>query len=250
LIAPTSGEVQIFGHSLRKRRLEALAKVGFLVESATAYPNLTVRENLELQRRLTGAPRQSVGEVIELLGLAEYTERTSDHLSLGNKQRLSIARALVHSPELLILDEPANGLDPAGIVEIRGLLRSLAAKGRTIFLSSHILPEIGQVADRIGIIHEGRLLEELDRRELDRPNRLYLELAVDQPERAEALLRDRLGFAGISRWGERELRIADPEARAPEVARLLVGAGIGLERLVEVEEDLEERFMRLTGGRE
>jgi ABC-2 type transport system ATP-binding protein len=225
-----------------------LRRVGYLVESASAYPNLTVRENLELQRRLMDTPRGAVQETIELLRLEEYAERKSDHLSLGNKQRLSLARALIHSPELLILDEPANGLDPAGIVEIRGLLRRLADTGITIFMSSHILSEVDQLADRIGILHEGRLVEELDRRTLGERNRLFIELSVDQRELAETLLREKLGLRDIIREGEHGLRIADPGARGVDISRALVEAGIGLDRLYPVEENLEEHFMRLTGG--
>jgi ABC-2 type transport system ATP-binding protein len=248
LIQPSSGEIAIFGESVRERRGEALSKAGYLVESATAYPNLTVRENLELQRILTGAPKAAVGKALELLRLGEYADRKSAHLSLGNKQRLSLARALVHSPELLVLDEPANGLDPAGIVEIRGLLRSLADSGITVFMSSHILAEVDQLADRIGIIHDGELVEELGRDALGRRRRLYVELAVDRPEAAEAVLRDRLGLRGLARQGERGLRVSDEGAACGDIARELVGAGIVLDRLLPVEENLEEHFMRVTGG--
>jgi ABC-2 type transport system ATP-binding protein len=249
LIRPSAGEIAIFGESLRKRRLAALKQVGFLVESATAYPNLTVRENLELQRLLMDAPKAAVENAIKLLSLEEYADRKSAHLSLGNKQRLSLARALVHSPELLVLDEPANGLDPAGIVEIRGLLRKLADEGITIFMSSHILAEVDQLADRIGIIHEGSLIEELDRKELGKRRRLRIEIDVDRPDRAESILRERLGLREISRQGERGVRIADADAESGDIARALVEAGIRLERLLPVEENLEEHFMRITEDR-
>ncbi len=248
LIRPSSGTIALFGESVRERRIAALKKVGFLVESAAAYPNLTVRENLELQRRLTEAPKGAVESVLERLALGEYADRRSGHLSLGNKQRLSLARALVHSPELLVLDEPANGLDPAGIVEIRGLLRSLADSGITIFMSSHILSEIAQLADRIGIIHEGRLIEELGKNELAKRKPLYIELSVDQPERAAAILGERLALREISPGEGGSLRISDAAARCADIARELVTAGIGIDRLLPVEENLEERFMRITGG--
>jgi ABC-2 type transport system ATP-binding protein len=249
LIRPSAGEIAIFGESLRKRRLAALKQVGFLVESATAYPNLTVRENLELQRLLMDAPKAAVENAIKLLSLEEYADRKSAHLSLGNKQRLSLARALVHSPELLVLDEPANGLDPAGIVEIRGLLRKLADEGITIFMSSHILAEVDQLADRIGIIHEGSLVEELDRKKLGGRKRLWIEVDVDRPDRAESILRERLGLRELSRHGERGMRIADAGAGSGDIAQALVEAGIRLERLLPVEENLEEHFMRITEER-
>jgi ABC-2 type transport system ATP-binding protein len=217
LVAPSEGEIAVFGESVRANRLAALRKIGFLVEAATAYPNLTVRENLELQRRLTEAPKGAVERVIGILRLGEYADRTSAHLSLGNRQRLSLARALIHSPELLVLDEPANGLDPAGIVEIRDLLRRLAdEEGVTIFMSSHILSEVAELADRIGIMHEGRLIEEVNRREPRKAERVAIELRAED---------------------------------AAAAALALAGAGIKPLRSAPVEEDLEEHFMRLTGGK-
>lgn len=163
LITAQEGSIEIFGLSPAKKREEILSRIGFLVETAAAYPNLTVRENLEIQRRLKKADCSEIDRVISLLKLNEYAQRRAGHLSLGNKQRLSIARALINKPDLLILDEPANGLDPAGIIEIRTLLRSLVeTEGVTVFMSSHLLDEVEHLADRIGIIHQGKLIEEVD----------------------------------------------------------------------------------------
>ena len=163
LVRPTRGRVLLFGRDLAGDRKEAVRPVGSLVETATCYPTLTVRENLEIQRRLTRAGRGAVERAIGLLGLEPVAGRLAGRLSLGNKQRLALARAILPDPRLLILDEPANALDPAGIVEIRRLLRRLAdEQGVTVFVSSHILAEIAQLADRIGIIHHGRLIEEID----------------------------------------------------------------------------------------
>jgi ABC-2 type transport system ATP-binding protein len=189
LIQPLVGEVRVFGQVVRSGQPDWLRRVGSLVETATAYPNLTVRENLELHRRLTGAPRRAVGDVIEQLGLGAAVDRRAGHLSLGNKQRLALARALVHAPELLVLDEPANALDPAGIVEIRELLRSLADdQGTTVFVSSHILVEVAHLADRIGIVHDGRLVEELDRTALISAARAFSAEQLTDQQRADALL--------------------------------------------------------------
>lgn len=203
LIRPSSGEVEVLGERVREGDQNWLGRVGYLVESATAYPNLTVRENVEIQRRLLGAPAEATMRTIELLGLSAYANRVSHKLSLGNKQRLSLARALVHSPELLILDEPANALDPAGIVEIRKLLRQLAdEQGVTVFMSSHILAEVAHLADRIGILHEGRLIEERSRDDLAAHAREYARGAFTPEEREEALLTADLERYFLMRTGE------------------------------------------------
>jgi ABC-2 type transport system ATP-binding protein len=189
LIRPTRGEVEVLGRRIVPGETEVFGKVGYLVETATAYPNLTVRENLDIQRRLTGSPKGAVADAISLLRLDEYADRRAGQLSLGNKQRLALARALLHSPELLILDEPANALDPAGIVEIRDLLHTLAAeRGVTVFMSSHILAEVAHLADRIGIVHGGRLIEESPRDQLAAKARSFSAEALTEQERADALL--------------------------------------------------------------
>lgn len=248
LIRPSAGEISVLGASLESNREAILSRVGYFVESPAAYPNLTVRENLAIQGKLTGAPASATEEIIDTLKLTEYADRRAGRLSLGNKQRLSLARALIHSPELLILDEPANGLDPAGIIEIRSLLRRLATdQGVTIFMSSHLLDEVAQLADRVGIIHAGKLLEEVDYRELRDRARISIEIEVDDIVRAEGILRENLGLADLSRSGERRLRILDPGAKPSRIAKALVEGGIALEKLAAEEEDLERHFMRLTG---
>ena len=189
LIRPSGGEVEVLGRRIVPGETSVFGRIGYLVESATAYPNLTVRENLEIQRRLTSSPAGAVGESIALLELSAYADRVSGTLSLGNKQRLALARALLHSPDLLVLDEPANALDPAGIVEIRNLLRKLAdERGVTVFMSSHILAEVAHLADRIGIVHEGKLIEEFDRDEFAAKARSFTAEALTDADRADALL--------------------------------------------------------------
>jgi ABC-2 type transport system ATP-binding protein len=236
LIRPTGGRVEVLGERVGPGATDVFARVGYLVETATAYPNLTVRENLDIQRRLTGAPRAAVAEAIELMRLGENADRRAGVLSLGYKQRLALARALLHRPELLILDEPANGLDPAGIVEIRELLRSLTSeRGVTVFMSSHILAEVAHLADRIGIVDKGRLLEE----------RGHVRVGVSEPERAAGFLAG-AGFAHVEQ-ADGYLRVFDAEERVPEIARVIVGAGIALTELAPAHEDLESYFLRVTG---
>jgi ABC-2 type transport system ATP-binding protein len=223
-------------------------RVGHLVERPAAYPELTVRENLEVARRLQGiSDRSAASRVIERLGLAPYADRRAGVLSTGNLQRLGLARALLHEPELLILDEPANGLDPAGVVEIRELLTGLAhEKGVTVFMSSHILTEVDRLATRIGIIHKGRLIEELEADRLEEMRSRRLEIKARNLEAAHSAL-TRAGFAAkVS-----DSAVVLSEARAldapDEIATLLVSAGAPPVRLAVEQEDLEGYFLRLTG---
>jgi ABC-2 type transport system ATP-binding protein len=247
LVRPTSGGVELLGKPVRSGAHDVFRGVGYLVETATAYPNLTVRENLDLQRRLTGSPGSAVDGAVRSMRLEPYADRRAGTLSLGNLQRLGLARALLHEPELLLLDEPANALDPAGIVEVRELLASLAReRGVTVFMSSHILTEVAHLADRIGIIHDGRLLEEIDREELRRRERSYLRVVTSDPAAAAAVLAD-AGFEGVERESG-ALLLRDAADRAAEVARLVVGAGLDLTELSVAREDLESYFLRLTGG--
>jgi ABC-type multidrug transport system ATPase subunit len=249
LVRPTRGRVLLFGKDLARGRKEAVRPVGSLVETATSYPTLTVRENLEIQRRLTQVDHGAVERAIELLGLKSQAERQAGRLSLGNKQRLALARAFLPGPRLLILDEPANALDPAGIVEIRRLLRRLADEQQvTVFVSSHILAEISQMADRIGIIHRGRLIEEIDagRPQAEAADRL--EVRVSDPRRARDLLRGLPGIGEIQLLEDGAIRILGAAAPPSAVARVLVEAGLELHALCPIREELEARFLRLTGG--
>jgi len=169
MIKPTSGYARVLQTKVQIGKAEPWESVGYMVEDPHAYPELTVYENLEVARRLhPGTPQAAVGRIIDRLGLGEYANRRTGTLSHGNAQRLGLAKALIHNPRLLILDEPANGLDPAGIVEIRQLLLELTReRGGTVFMSSHILAEVSRLAGRIGIIHEGHLVQELNADELE-----------------------------------------------------------------------------------
>ncbi|HLM68308.1 MAG TPA: ABC transporter ATP-binding protein, partial [Longimicrobium sp.] len=214
-------------------------------------PELTVRENLEVARRLHGVRDRAVtGASIERFGLGAYADRRAGTLSVGNRQRLGLARALLHSPALVVLDEPANGLDPAGVVEIRELLRALARDhGVTVFLSSHHLAEVDRLATRVGVIHGGRLVEEVDAGELDR--RRERRLVVDARDRPAA--RRALAAAGyaLQPEGEGEVLVLR-EARAvdapDEVARTLVAAGAAPTRLAVEQQALEDHFLHLVGS--
>ncbi|HEV8190495.1 MAG TPA: ABC transporter ATP-binding protein, partial [Ktedonobacterales bacterium] len=259
MIRPTSGSATLLGKRVDADARALWAQVGYLVETPHAYPELTVRENLEVFRRLRGLREpNAVERIIERLGLTTYADQRAGTLSLGNAQRLGLAKALLHEPALLLLDEPANGLDPSGVVEIRELLRELAhEQGVTIFLSSHLLGEVVRIATRFGVIHQGRLLVELSAAEMERERTRWL--VVDARDRAGA--RSVLTAAGFAVETGAEpsngqngttgaLRLSDAHAIAhpEEVARQLVGAGIELTRLSVEEEDLESQFLRLVGA--
>ena len=253
MISPTQGHAELFGEPVRPDAGALWRRVGHLVESATAYPDLTVRENLDAARRLQGvSDRTAVEREIERLSLGAYADRRARTLSLGNLQRLALARALLHSPDLLILDEPANGLDPAGLIEIRELLTTLARDdGVTVFVSSHLLGEVDRFATRIGIVHMGRLVEELDAPALERHRDPRLEVgALDLPAAGAALR-----AAGLSvelPEGRDRLELRDPRALADPgmVARILVEADMPPSHLAVARETLEDHFIRLTGGKE
>jgi ABC-2 type transport system ATP-binding protein len=249
MIKPTTGAVRVLQMPVRLGSREPWAAVGYMVEDPHAYPELSVRENLEAARRLhPGTPPRAVGEIIEHLGLAAYADRRAGTLSHGNAQRLGLAKSLIHAPRLLILDEPANGLDPAGIVEIRELLLELTRqRGGTVFMSSHILAEVSRLAGRIGILHQGRLLQELNAAELEhnRQRRLLLRArdleAVCQVLLAAGQPAERLPDGTI------ELKNAAAVDHPEEINRLPVEAGTPPTHLVVDEEELERYFLRLVG---
>lgn len=251
MIRPSSGNVALFGEPIGPCGHGPWRRVGHLVETPAAYPELTVRENLEVARRLHNlADRNATMRAIDQFGLAAYADRPARTLSMGNLQRLGLARALLHEPDLVLLDEPANGLDPAGVVEVREMLRALARdQGVTVFMSSHNLAEVDRLATRVGIIHAGRLIEELDMHELER--RRARRLVVDARDRVAA--RAALDAAGyIVSIVDVDGSFVLPERRAieapDEVAQVLVAAGTPPIWLAVEQDDLEQHFLQLTGG--
>ena len=250
MIRPSGGSVRLFGQAVGPNGRGPWSRVGHLVESPSAYPELSVRENLEVSRRLHGmSDAGSVSRLIEQLALAPYADRKAGTLSSGNLQRLGLARAMLHAPELLILDEPANGLDPAGVVEIRELLRSLVGeRGVAVFMSSHILPEVDRLATRIGIIHRGRLIEELDAGQVEELRLPRLEVTARKMAIARAALLQ-AGFEVEGNEGILILRQARAVNAPDQVATILVQAGAPPTRLTVQQEDLETHFLRLTGER-
>lgn len=249
MIRPSAGSVQVLGQPVGPNGRGPWQRVGHMVETPAAYPELTVTENLEIARRLHGiADRAATTRAIQRLGIAPYANRKAGTLSTGNLQRLGLARALLHEPELLILDEPANGLDPAGVVEIRELLRNLARdQGVTIFMSSHILTEVDRLATRIGIIHQGRLIEELDTQQLRDLRSPRLSVQARDLAAARAALTE-AGFAVEATPRGLLLSEAHALGEPDVVATILVQAGTPPTKLALEQEDLEDHFLRLTGA--
>lgn len=251
MIHPSAGKVTVLGQPVERNGRGPWRQIGHLVEAPAVYPELTAYENLEIARRLHGiTDKQATPRAIDRLGLASYAARKAGTLSMGNLQRLGLARAMLHEPALLILDEPANGLDPAGVVEVRELLRRLThEQGVTIFMSSHILTEVDRLATRIGIIHQGRLIEELDATQVERLRARRLEIQARDLSAAYTALTN-AAYTPTLQAQEARLLLSEPRAVAApdEVARLLVNAGTPPTRLAVVQENLEEHFLHLTGA--
>lgn len=249
MIKPTTGYAKVLQTRVRIGNREPWESVGYLVEVPHSYPELTVSENLEVARRLhPDTPREAVGRIIERLGLAAYADRRTGNLSQGNAQRLGLAKALLHNPKLLLLDEPANGLDPAGIVEIRELLLELTREqGTTVFMSSHILAEVSRLAQRIGIIHKGHLLQELNIDELERNRKRRLLLRTRDVESAQRALIAAGRPAEILQDGTIEIKSASSVEHPDDINSFLVRAGTPPTQLMVEEEELERYFLRLVG---
>lgn len=251
MIRPTSGAAFINDIKISGDNTELWKQVGSLVELPYSYPELTVRENLEIFRRLRFLPdKKAVDRIIDKLKLGTYADRKAKNLSLGNNQRLGLAKALMHNPEILILDEPANGLDPAGIYEIREMLHDLALnKGVTVFISSHILGEISRFATRIGIIHEGNLIQELDSVKLEVLCKKRLIVNAKDLNLAKAIL-TRMGYSA-ERNDENLLELKNEDAieKPDTIATIMVNGGCPPTLLKVEEEDLETYFLRAIGSK-
>jgi ABC-type multidrug transport system ATPase subunit len=248
LIRPDGGEVRLFDQSLAHNRLVLLRRVGALVEAPSLYPNLTARENLEVTRRLVGGRKSRIDDVLHIVRLGEAADRRVQGYSAGMKQRLGLALALLSQPVLLILDEPTNGLDPAGIHEMRELICRLPQEyGATVFLSSHLLAEVEQVATHIGIIHAGRLRFQGRLDDLHAQMHDQVVLGVDQPEHAKQVLHH-TGWTVQSNGGHRLAVAASGRSDAAMINAQLVGEGVNVYYLNLEQPTLEDIFLTLTNS--
>lgn len=250
LIKPTVGEIEIFGEILEKDSYEVLKRIGAIIEYPVFYDKLTARENLELHCEYMGYPNmKEIDKVLELLKLKGTNNKKVIEFSLGMKQRLGIARAIVTKPEILILDEPINGLDPEGIREVRELLKILSKEhGITIIISSHVLAEIEQVADTIGVVSEGRLIEEVSMNSIREMNTEYIEVETKECKKATYLLENNLKLRNFKVIGENNIRIYDVSTSQNEISKCLILNGINIESIMKKTTSLEDYFLKLVKG--
>ncbi len=250
LLQPTRGEVKLFGERMFVPTKSRFNRIGALIEAPAFYENLTARENLKIIADLRGTQsKDSIDYALSLVNMEKEQRKKVKQLSLGMKQRLGIAMALMHEPELIILDEPTNGLDPVGIQQIRLLIKKLSVeKGATVLISSHMLSEIEQIADNIGIIDQGRLIDELSMDEIKRRNRNYVKMTVSDMSRTIPILEKELHITDFESINDQEIRIYQIEANFEAVNRLLNNNGIGVSEISWNKGSLEDYFLKLTGG--
>lgn len=246
----TSGEVDVFGQSIKGREKRVYPRIGAIIEKPGFYPNLTGTENLEIFAKLRGtAAPHAVETALKVVGLPYKDKKLFSKYSLGMKQRLGIANAILHDPELLILDEPTNGLDPIGIAEVRDFIKNLSAtQGKTILISSHILSEISLLADDIGIIDHGVLLEESSMSELEKKNRKYILLQVSDIPKASLILERQFHLKDYSVQDDHTLRLYDTALDMGEINKALVTQNITVISSQICNDTLEDYFKKITGA--
>lgn len=245
---PTDGKVEVFGETLTPRSYEVLKRMGSIIEFPTFYDHMTGYDNLKLHSEYMGYYNHgSIENALDLLDLTNAAGEPVKTYSLGMKERLGIARAVLCKPELLILDEPTNGLDPAGIKQIRDLLRMLCTEyGITIMISSHILSEIESIADTVGIIHHGRMLKEIGMKEMEQMSLAYIALSVANPNRAAYVLSDKLGLTNFKVMKDGQIRIYDNQVSTQELSKVLALHDVPVTSLWEKAETLEDYFLKMT----
>ena len=247
LMKPSSGTIKIFQKDSMKERINILAKVGSLVENPSYYPHLTAYENLEALRKILGVPKSRIDEVLEIVRLKDAANKKVKGFSLGMKQRLGIAASLLHNPELLILDEPTNGLDPSGIIEIRNLIKRLPSEyGMTIIISSHLLSEIDQMATQVGIVTKGKMIFQDSIEAMRRFAQPKVVIKVSNSEKGWRTL----VANGIKAEHKDDLILFDEcsDEKVAHIVQILVQEGVSVYRVEEEKRSLEEIFLQMTTG--
>lgn len=246
---PTEGTVEIFGETLTPQSYEVLKRMGSIIEFPTFYDHMSGYENLKLHAEYMGYYEHgSIENAIGLLGLSEAAGKLVRNYSLGMKERLGIARAILCKPEFLILDEPTNGLDPAGMKQVRELLRMLCTEyGITVMVSSHILSEIESIADTVGVINHGVMMKEISMKEIEQMNLAYTELSVLNQERAAYVLSEKLGITNFKIVEDGQIRIYDSRVSTQELSGVMAKSGVQVTALGVKAETLEDYFLKMTG---
>lgn len=250
LVKPTAGEVEVFGEVMNNKSYETLKRIGSIIEYPVFYDKLTANENLELHCEYMGYyNKEEIDKVLRLVKLPGSNTKAVKEFSLGMKQRLGIARAIVTKPEILILDEPINGLDPEGIREIRDLLKLLCKEyGITILISSHILSEIEQMADTIGVLSDGRLIKEVSMKDVKELNTEHIEIETNNSKKAGYILENTLGIKNFKILDGDKIRIYDSKALKNQVSKALIMNDVEIISISTKNTSLEDYFLKLTKG--
>ena len=246
---PTSGTIEVFGEVLTPKSYEVLKRMGSIIEFPTFYDHMTGRENLQLHCEYMGYYNvDSVESALQMLDLTSAADQPVKNYSLGMKERLGIARAIMCKPELLILDEPTNGLDPAGMKQIRDLLKTLCSEyGITVMISSHILSEVESIADTVAIIHHGKMMKEIRMQDIEEMNLNYVELSVTDEKRAAYVLTEKLGLQNFKILDSGKIRIYDHAASTQQLTKILALNDVEVVSIGKKSETLEDYFLKLTG---
>ena len=245
---PTSGTVALFGKTLEKTSYEVLKRMGSIIEFPTFYDHMSGKDNLQLHCEYMGYYNKgSVEEALQMLGLSDAADKPAGSYSLGMKQRLGIARAILCKPELVILDEPTNGLDPAGMKQIRDLFRMLCTEyGMTFMISSHLLPEIESIADTVGVIHHGKMMKEISMKEIAETNTAYIELAVEDTKKAAYVLAEKMQLSNFKIVNDSGIRIYEQGVTTQKISRELMANDVEIASISQHTETLEDYFLKIT----
>ncbi len=245
---PTSGTVALFGKALEKTSYEVLKRMGSIIEFPTFYDHMSGKDNLQLHCEYMGYYNKgSVEEALQMLGLSDAADKPAGSYSLGMKQRLGIARAILCKPELVILDEPTNGLDPAGMKQIRDLFRMLCTEyGMTLMISSHLLPEIESIADTVGVIHHGKMMKEISMKEIAETNTAYIELAVEDTKKAAYVLAEKMQLSNFKIVNDSGIRIYEQGVTTQKISRELMANDVEITSISQHTENLEDYFLKIT----
>ena len=247
---PTSGTVALFGKALEKTSYEVLKRMGSIIEFPTFYDHMSGKDNLQLHCEYMGYYNKgSVEEALGMLGLSDAADKPAGSYSLGMKQRLGIARAILCKPELVILDEPTNGLDPAGMKQIRDLFRMLCTEyGMTLMISSHLLPEIESIADTVGVIHHGKMMKEISMKEIAETNTAYIELAVEDTKKAAYVLAEKMQLSNFKIVNDSGIRIYEQGVTTQKISRELMANDVEIASISQHTETLEDYFLKITNS--